>query len=437
MAVQIQTGRALWFDSGTSHISFYSFNCLFTNYDLSYPHYIHRVLIMRRPFFILLIIGTIHPEIIHESGNLAMFLGGSSPSSAYENWVSHVSEGIASEGYNDYGPTWLDVQSNGFGTHSVLQENSPVLSYWETIFYHLVNGDTTIVYSLLQDSLESFFYEIVIFDDTTLYRTYHFLREQLDTSYVDLNQPDVETDDVVGSFRNGWGLFIINPTAQREQVLIQVPHPCDDFIAPYLAIDIFNAVDAFGFMINGAGREVAWNEIGSYSNGKSISDPSRYPHTIFQKFQEAVTMPLIGNSPHWPLVFAIHSFDNATHTERKSIIIAAGAQNVFTNKPIRDITDDHFDIINFTDEYPIMEDQFGDVDPLHITDYYEAFYDDDFFYDNDGSEEFPIVLATELRGPSNGVQMNDLQSQVNGGSVYEPWVHVEMDEKPMLFDSLD
>ena len=159
---------------------------------------------MRRPFFILLIIGTIHPEIIHESGDLAMFLGGSSPSSAYENWVSHVSEGIASEGYNDYGPTWLDVQSNGFGTYRVLQENSPVLSYWETIFYHFVNGDTTIVDSLLQDSLESFFYEIVIFDDTTLYRTYHFLREQLDTSYVDLNQPDVVTDDVVGSFRNGW-----------------------------------------------------------------------------------------------------------------------------------------------------------------------------------------------------------------------------------------
>ena len=139
---------------------------------------------MRRLFFILLIIGTIHPEIIHESGDLAMFIGGSSPSSAYENWVSHVSEGIASEGYNDYGPTWLDVQSNGFGTYKVLQENSPVLSYWETIFYHFVNGDTTIVDSLLQDSLESFFYEIVIFDDTTLYRTYHFLREQLDTSYV-------------------------------------------------------------------------------------------------------------------------------------------------------------------------------------------------------------------------------------------------------------
>ena len=32
--------------------------------------------------------------------------------------------------------------------------------------------------------------------------------------------------------------------------------------------------------------------------------------------------------------------------------------------------------------------------------------------------------------------MIDLQSQVSGFSVYEPWIHVELDEKPMLFDSI-
>ena len=70
-----------------------------------------------------------------------------------------------------------------------------------------------------------------------------------------------------------------------------------------------------------------------------------------------------------------------------------------------------------------------------MTDYYEVFYDDQCIYDN-GSEEFPITLATELKGPSNGIQMIDLQSQVNGYSVYEPWIHVELDEKPMLLDSM-
>ena len=122
----------------------------------------------------------------------------------------------------------------------------------------------------------------------------------------------------MGGFRNGWGLFIINMDAAREQILIQVPHPCDDFIAPYIALDLFFETDAFGFMIAGAGREVAWNEIGDYSNSKSISDPSRYPHTVFQKFQDAVTEPLIGINPHWPLVFAIHSFDNQTSFRTKT-----------------------------------------------------------------------------------------------------------------------
>ena len=82
--------------------------------------------------------------------------------------------------------------------------------------------------------------------------------------------------------------------------------------------------------------------------------------------------------------------------------MAAGGQNSFTTKPIRDITDDHLDIVNFTNEYPIDINQFGNPEPLHVTDYYEVFYDDACVYDN-GSDEFPITLATELKGPSNGI----------------------------------
>ena len=31
--------------------------------------------------------------------------------------------------------------------------------------------------------------------------------------------------------------------------------------------------------------------------------------------------------------------------------------------------------------------------------------------------------------------MLDLQGLTNSYSVYEPWIHIELDEKPMLFDS--
>ena len=118
------------------------------------------------------------------------------------------------------------------------------------------------------------------------------------------------------------------------------------------------------------------------------------------------------------------------------MILAAGASNTFTNKPIRDITDDHFDIINFTDEFPITENQFNNPDPVHVSEYYEAYYDDIFNYDN-GSDEFTIRKSTSLNGIQNGHQMTHLQDLVNGYSVYESWVQAEMDEKPMLFDSLD
>ena len=373
-------------------------------------------------------------NIIHETGELSEFLGGNSPGSSYDNWVSHVTEGIASEGFNDYGPDWLDVQTTGFGNYNKLESGDPILSYWEDIFSGFILGDTTLVDSLLQDSVESFYYELVIFEDTVYNQVFHIIREQLDTSFIDINQSDNDLDDVVGSFRNGWGMYIINPQATREQVIVQVPHPCDDFIAPYIAMDIFLETNAFAFMINGAGREVLWTEVGNYSNSKSLSDPSRYPNTIFQKFQEVAVHPLVGIDPHWPLVFAIHSFDNESHAPRKSVIVAAGSQNSFTTKPIRDITEDHFDIINFTSEYPINEGQFGNSNSLHVTEYYEVFYDDQCVYDN-GETEFPITLATELKGPSNGVQMLDLQGLTSSYSVYEPWIHIELDEKPMLFDS--
>ena len=390
---------------------------------------------MKWNFIYILFISLPLANIIHESGELSEFLGGHSPGSSYDNWVSHVTEGIASDGFNDYGPDWLDVQTTGFGNYNKLEFGDPILSYWEDIFSSFILGDTTLVDSLLQDSIESFYYELVIFEDTVYNQIFHIIREQLDTNFIDLNQSDNDLDDVVGSFRNGWGMYIINPQATREQVVIQVPHPCDDFIAPYIAIDIFLETNAFAFMINGAGREVLWTEVGNYSNSKSLSDPSRYPNTIFQKFQEVAVHPLIGINPHWPLVFAIHSFDNESHEDRKSIIVAAGGQNSFTTKPIRDITDDHFDIINFTSEYPIDEGQFGNTNSLHVTDYYEVFYDDHCVFDN-GETEFPITLATELKGPSNGVQMVDLQNLTSNFSVYEPWIHIELDEKPMLFDSI-
>ncbi|MBT3589789.1 MAG: hypothetical protein HN514_03465 [Candidatus Marinimicrobia bacterium] len=376
-------------------------------------------------------------EIIYESGRLMDFIGGQSPSTAYDNWISHVTEGIADSGYNDYGPDWLDVQSNGFGNYTPIQENSSTLFYIENILSAFIALDTSLVDELLSDSLSSFQYEIVIFEDTLYSRTYYMLREILDSSFVDLNIVDDPDDDVSGSFVNGWGLYIIDPNSPRPQLAYQVPHPCDDFIAPYVATELYQQTHAYALMIAGAGREVLWTGDGSYSNNKSLADPARNENTFFHIFHRILSDDIIqDNQFHSPIFFHIHSFDNQSHAERNSVILAAGSNEIYTNKPIRDVTDSHFDIINFTEEFTIPVNAFGNHSFVHASDYYEAYYSGEFFYEG-VSENYPIVKAIELRGPSHGVQMIYLQNQFHPGSVYEPWVHVELDEKPHLFDDLD
>ena len=85
---------------------------------------------MKRSLITILSLFSLRADIVYESGDLIEFFGGTAPESAYNNWVSHVTEGIASDGYNDYGPEWLDVQTNGFGHHKKLSEFSQTLVYW-------------------------------------------------------------------------------------------------------------------------------------------------------------------------------------------------------------------------------------------------------------------------------------------------------------------
>ena len=376
-------------------------------------------------------------EIVQESGDLMAFIGGQSPGTAYDNYISHVSEGIADPGYNDYGPDWVDVQNNGFGNYRIIDEFDYTLTHWRQIFQALLSGDVTLAGQLLSDSLETFRYDLVEFQDTTYDRTYYLLRERLDLSYVDYNLAGESDDDVHGSFANGWGLFILNPGATRPQVVVEVPHPCDDFIAPYLGTEMFLQSDAFALLIAGAGREVKWTESGNYSNNKSLSDPSRNSNTVFQVFHEVLCDSLIQLGPHAPLVLHTHSFDdNNSHAGFQSIVLSGGWDAGNANKPIRDISDDNLDLVNFTIENPVQANQFGSHGALGIEDFYRVHYNGSFLY-HGALEDIEVPHTATLLGPSTGVQMNYLRQFFNNNEVYEPWVQIEFFEKPMLFQELD
>ncbi len=374
--------------------------------------------------------------IIHESGSLKEFIGGSEPNAAYDNFVSHVSEGIASDGYNDYGPDWLDVQTDGFGDYRILSSGSEALNHWRDIFDALISGDIDGADDMLSDSLSTFYYELVDFTDDSTQRQYYIIREQLDLSYVDEGLPEIMTDTVTGSFRNGWGLFILSPNAARQHVVIEAPHPCDDFISVYQAAEMFIQLDAFALMVAGAGREVKWTEEGSYSNNKSLSDPARNSNTVFHTYHKALCDTLINIGPHSPLVFHVHSFDdNASHEGYRSIVMSGGWDAGYANKPIRDVTDDHLDIINFTSEVVHESNTFGEHEPEGITDFYQVHYEGEFYYYGE-SQNYSLPHTYYLLGPNTGVQMNYLRSFFDNRSVYEPWVQIEHHEKPVMFDDM-
>lgn len=365
------------------------------------------------------------------------FIGGVSTTTAYDNYVSHVSEGLADPGYNDYGPDWMDVQSDGFGNYRIIPQDAYTLTHWRNIFDALLSGNTALVDQMLSDSLDTFHYDLVQFEDVIYERTFYLIRERLDMTYIDYNQDGVPGDDIVGSFSNGWGLYIISPNASRQHVVVEVPHPCDDFISPYLGTEMFLQTDAFAMMISGAGREVKWTHSGSYSNNKSLSDPSRNSNTVFQVFHEVLSDSLMNLGPHSPLVLHTHSFDdNSAHADFQSIVLSGGWDANNANKPIRDISDDNLDLVNFTSEYPIQAGQFGEHDNLRVDEFYRVHYSGDFLYHGDHGD-INIPHTYTLLGPNTGVQMNYLRQFFNNNEVYEPWVQIEFFEKPMLFQDMD
>ncbi|HJM46768.1 MAG TPA: hypothetical protein QGH56_02955, partial [Candidatus Marinimicrobia bacterium] len=61
--------------------------------------------------YVILTLSVVYGEIIEETGSLKEFLAGTQEGIAYDNFISHISEGIADPGYNDYGPAWHDNQT--------------------------------------------------------------------------------------------------------------------------------------------------------------------------------------------------------------------------------------------------------------------------------------------------------------------------------------
>ncbi len=325
-------------------------------------------------------------------------------------------------GYNIYAP-W-DVQTNGFGTYR--QPDTADLNRWSEIVTLFLNQD----YETAQSRINSYAipYNVVKFNDTDTQRTYYVLREVIDSNFTDENNPDTNSDDEHGSFNFGWGLYVFSPSGVYP-IIVNAVHPCDDFIAPAMSLRAFQKWNAPFFMVAGAGREVLWAG-GEYNNSLSLSDPSRVTNHPFNTAYRQFAQFVRSHFSRRELSVQIHSYDWNKYLSSGDCQLSAGSSYPYPGLPIRDLSNEHFDVINNTEFLTVPEYSIGTNNAVYVDQYYSVYAGDGstVYYQND--TPVPISNVIALPGYGSNVQMLYTCNGWNKYDSFSPFFHIELDELP-------
>lgn len=385
---------------------------------------------MKKIIFVIFMISTavLFAQVTETASLKAFIYGSTNNATAYDNYVSHIAEGIASPNYNLYAP--FDRQTNGFGNYRVPTPTD--LSNWNNVLTAFFMGNMVTTQIYLNNY--NFPYEVVTFTDTDTDRTYHILRETLDDSFTDDNgTAGYSADDETGSFNYSWGLYIYNPNATKP-IIITAPHPNDDFVTAPLATKCFQDWDARYYLISGAGREVKWTNSGSYYNSKSLCDASRNASTAYHYFYKRACDEIRSTFNTREFSAQIHSYDWNRHENYPSLQVSAGNGKNHIGLPIRDLSTEKNDLINNTNLEVFAENSIGIHPMVYFNeDYYGINYNDGDFYVNYNGEQVQVSNHIDLPGYSRNKQMEYTCSGFNDYDVYEPFFHVEFDELPNTY----
>jgi hypothetical protein len=369
-------------------------------------------------------------SVVEETASFKDFLYGSTGNCEYDNWVSHISEGIAEEDYNLYAP--YDRQTDGFGDFNIAGIVELIL--WENIINNFITGELEIAQALLDSS--GFPFQVVEFYDIDTDRTYYMIRECLNSSYYDDNGTDTLDDDEYGSFDYGWGLYVYNPNSLNP-IIITAPHPNDDYTTSTVACKCFQDWDAVFLMISGAGREVKWTQVGPYTNSKSLSDPSRNTQHAFTQAYYIFCDKIREDFSQREFSAQIHSYDWNRHEDHANCQISAGHRKNCPNLPIRDLSDLKIDVINASDHLIHPVNSIGNNQEVFLNDFYTVNYSTyEFTYSNEDTT-YAVNNQVDLEGYPQNRQMLYSFSGWNKYDVFEPFFHLEMDELPNCYDQVE
>ncbi len=367
--------------------------------------------------------------IVVETGSLKAFLYGTDENLEYDNYSSHIAEGIASANYNYYAP--FDPQTNGFGDFQM--PNSTDLTNWTAISEAFVAGNYEQAQTLLDNN--SYPYHVVQFNDTDFDRTYYMLRETLNDDFDDNIDSD-PTDDVTGSFDYGWGLYIFNPEASNP-IVVTAPHPTDDFPTIVTSYHCFVEWDSMFLLVTGAGREVKWTNQAPYYNSKSLSDPTRNINHPYNKSYQAFCDHIRDTFGRLEFSAQMHSYDwGDRHTGYPPCQISAGGTRPCPNLPIRDLSGMGHDMFNSTPDVVFPANTFG-VHREVTRDEYMAVHNEVYDFNINNNPDTPANDYIDLWGYSQNRQMQYTLSGTNDYDVVDPFFHIEIDELPEVYDQTE
>lgn len=371
----------------------------------------------------LLMITTLMGAVTHEVGSIRGFLYGSEPTLGYDNWVSHVAEGRASN-LNVYAP-W-ETQNNSFGDFVIPSEEQ--LGQWSQVIACWLALDLPGAEYHIEQA--GFPYEVVVFQDTESGRHFYMLRETLNDQ-IDTNNSEDPLMYEYGSFDYGWGLYIFNPMASRP-IMITAPHPCDDYPSPVIGIDAMLMWDAQFLMIAGAGREVAYT--GNYtSNNASISDPSRYEAHPFNVAYQAAADLIRVQTGKFEFSVQMHTYDWNKYPGKPPVMLSQGASRGYINLPIRDASRSENDLLRKTPYVVIPAGNMENSDDITIDQYYNVYNQTgSTLVINHTGHQVSISNNNDLPGADLNRQML-YTTQDNPYDVYGPFFHIEMDELPRSY----
>ncbi|MDD3532479.1 MAG: T9SS type A sorting domain-containing protein [Candidatus Cloacimonetes bacterium] len=387
---------------------------------------------MKKAALIIWILAMLVPLLafMSETASLENFLFGTEDNCDYDNWVSHIAEGIATPNYNIYAP--FDRQTNGFGDYRT--PSSSELNQWGNIVDLFLAGMLDEAQTAVNQA--NFPYQVVEFNDTDTDRTYYMLREIPNWNYHDDNGTPDPYDDEHGAFDYGWGLYIYNPNSSRP-IIVSAPHPTDDFPTTYVSYQALTLWDASYLMVSGVGREVRWTNVGSYTNSKSLCDPTRaanHPFNVaYKKFADKIRLDF--NCREFSA--QIHSYDWNRHVGYTDTQLSAGNGRDCPNLPIRDLSSMKNDLVNKGDHLMIPANTIGTHEDVFLNQYYAVNYSIHDFTFSDGEMEYPVNDHIDLPGYSYSQQMIYTLSGTNDYDVYDPWFHIEMDELPNAYDETE